>query len=72
MHRLRRRSERGERIDDGAFADRGDAGDVDMGDEAHAAPELDIGPDEAIGPDLDALAQARAVSHARGRIDHAI
>ena len=42
MHRLRRRAERGERIDDGALADRGHAGNVNMGEQPHAALQLDI------------------------------
>ena len=69
MHRLRRRAERRERIDHGAVADRRCAGDVDMGDQAHAACKLDLRPDQAIRPDLHALANARAVGDARGRID---
>src|SRR4029077_6046958 len=52
MHRLRRRAERGERIDHGALADRGDAGDVDVADKTHAVFELDLRPDQAIRPDL--------------------
>ena len=69
MHRLRRRAERSEGIDDGALADRGGAGDVDMSDEAHAVFQLDIRADQTIGPDLDAVADTRAVGDARGRID---
>ena len=69
VHRLRRRAERGERIDDGAFADGGRAGDMDVGEEAHPAPDLDLRPDQAIGSDLNALSYARAFGHARGRID---
>ena len=55
MDRLRRRSERHERIDDGPLADRGDAADAHMGDETHAAAKLDIGSDQAIRPDLNSL-----------------
>ena len=69
MHRLRRRAERRERIDHGAFADRRYAGDVDVGDEAHAVLKLDLRPDQAIRPDLHALANTRAIGDARGRID---
>ena len=46
-----------------------DAGDVDVGEQAHAAPQLDLRPDNAIGSDLDELANARAIGDARGRID---
>ena len=69
MHRLRRRAERRERINDGAFADRRNAGDMNMGDEADAGFELDLRTDDAIRPDLHALVNARAVGDARGRID---
>ena len=69
MHRLRRRAERGEGINDRALADGGGAGDVDMADEAHAIFQLDMRADQTIGPDLDAIADTRAVGHARARID---
>ena len=69
VNRLRRRAERGKRINDGAFADRRHAGDVDVGDETHAGFELDLRPDQAIRTDLNAVADARAIGDARGRIN---
>jgi hypothetical protein len=65
MHRLRRRPERGKRIDDSAFADRRDAGDMNVGDQAHAVAKLDIRPDCAVGTDLDTVAMTRAPSATR-------
>ena len=53
-----------------AFADRGDAGDMDVRDQTYAAFDLDLRPDDAIRPDLDAVTYARAVGNARSRIDH--
>src|SRR5262249_23345995 len=53
MDRLRRRSERGKRVNDGSFANRRRAGDADLGDEAHAALEFDPRSDQTIGSDLD-------------------
>ena len=38
-------------------------------DQPHAVPKLDLRPDQAIRPDLHALANARAIGDARGRID---
>ena len=45
MHRLRRRPQRSERVNDRAFADCGGAGDMNLGDEANAVAKLDIRPD---------------------------
>src|SRR6516165_4080259 len=67
--RLRRRSERGERINNGLLANRSRAGDVDMPDQPYAALELDLRADQTIGSDLNGRAYARAVGHARRRID---
>ena len=53
--RLRRRTERGERMDDGARADRRVAGDVDMGDQPTAVAEHDMRADGAIRTDADVL-----------------
>ena len=50
VHRLRRRAERGEGIDDGAFADRRDAGDINVGDEANAVFSSTCGPITQYGP----------------------
>src|SRR5581483_591066 len=69
MNGLRRRTERGEGIDDGGFADGRDAADVNVGDEPHAVAKLDIRPDDAIRPDFDAIADACPLGHARGWID---
>src|SRR5580658_2614504 len=69
VHRLRRRSQRCERIDDRTVTDSGHAGDVNMGDEAHACAKRNAGSDNAIRPNLHAVTQARGISHARGRID---
>lgn len=69
MHRLRRRPQRSERVNDRAFADCGDAGNMNLGDEANAVAKLNIRPDYTIGADLDALADARPIGHARGWID---
>ena len=72
MHRLRRRAERQKRIHNSAGADRGNAGDMDMGDQPHAVAELDVRADQTIRPDLHVLTYARAVGNARGRIDRVI
>jgi hypothetical protein len=69
MHRLRRRPKRSKGLDNGAFADSRDSGDVNVGDEAHTIAELHIGPDCAVGTDLDIVADARPGGHARGWID---
>src|SRR6202167_3269271 len=52
MHRLRWRPERSERVDDRAFTDRCDAGDMNVSDQAHTIAKLNIGPDCAVGTDL--------------------
>ena len=44
MNRLRRRAERGERVDHGSFADAGVAGYADMGQEPHAGCSSTCGP----------------------------
>lgn len=41
-----------------------------MGEEADAISEFNLRADNAIRPDLHALSYARAVSNARGRVDH--
>ena len=53
LDRLRRRAERGERIDHGARADGGVAGDVDVGDQPAAVADRHVRADDAIGTDRD-------------------
>ena len=65
VDRLWRRAERRKRIDDGPFADRRYAGDVNLPDEAHAVFQLDVGTDYTIRADLDAVPNARTVGDAR-------
>ena len=65
VDRLWRRAERRKRIDDGPFADRRYAGDVNLPDEAHAVFQLDVGTDHTIRADLDAVPNARTVDDAR-------
>jgi hypothetical protein len=69
MDRLRRRSERAERVNARPLADRGCAGDVDMSDEPYPALELDLRADQTIGSNLNGGANARAFGHARRWID---
>src|SRR5271170_7515413 len=45
VDRLRRRSERSERIDHGPFTNGCYTGNMNIGDEAHTAPERDVGSD---------------------------
>src|SRR6478672_6923196 len=52
VDRLWRRAERRKRIDDGLFADRRCAGDVNLPDEAHALFQLDVGTDYTIRADF--------------------
>ena len=70
-HRLRRRAERGERIDHGARADRGVAGDMDMRDEPAAVAERDMGADDAIRTDRHVVSDRRPAFDPRRGIDHA-
>ena len=65
VHRLRRHAERDERIDDNAFAEGGRAGDVDVGEEVHPAPELDLRPDQATVQSQRPLQCARLRPRAR-------
>ena len=69
--RLRRRAQRGERIDHGARPDRGMPGDVHMGDEPAAFADDDVGSDDAIGSDRrvgsDLRARARCGRSGRSR-----
>ena len=44
VHRLRRRAERGKRMDDGARADRGMAGEIDMREQPAAVADVTCGP----------------------------
>jgi hypothetical protein len=64
VDRLWRRAERRKRIDDGLFADRRYAGDVNLPDEAHAVFQLDLGTDYTIRADLDVVPNARTVDDA--------
>src|SRR6185503_18372718 len=66
-HRLRRRTERGERIDDGARADGGVAGDVDMGDKPATVRDHDVAADDAIRPDRYVLPDNGPRLDLRGR-----
>ena len=54
-----------EGMDDIVFAERGDALDAGMGDQAGAAADLDIRPDDAVGPDFDVVGDLRAGIDAR-------
>jgi hypothetical protein len=65
VDRLWRRAERRKRIDDGPFADRRYAGDVNLPDEADAVFQLDVGTDYTIRADLDAVPNAGTVGDAR-------
>src|SRR5580704_11026539 len=67
--RLRRGSERSERIDDGARANFGVAREMDMGQETAAVGDRHIGTDNAIGPDRYALTDARPRLDPRTWID---
>jgi hypothetical protein len=42
---------------------------VNVGDQAHAIAKLHIGPDHAVGTDLNTVADACSIGHARGWID---
>src|SRR5437016_5341542 len=53
MYRLRRRAERGERVDHCAGTDCRMARDMHMGDELAGIPDRDIRADDAIGTDFD-------------------
>jgi hypothetical protein len=65
VDRLWRRAERCKRIDDGPFADRRYARDVNLPDEAHAVFQFDVGTDYTIRADLDAVPNAGTVGDAR-------
>ncbi len=68
--RLRRRAERGEGIDDGARADRGVAGNVDMADEPAAVADHGVVADDAIGPDRNVTSDHGAGRDPRRGIDY--
>ena len=65
VDRLWRRAERRKRIDDGPFADRRYARDVNLPDKAHAVFQLDVGTDYTIRADFDAVPKAGTVGDAR-------
>ena len=67
--RLRRRTERNEWIDRGAFAEHGVAGDRYVGLQANARFQFDPRTDNAIRADLDVVGDPRTVGHARCRIN---
>ncbi len=66
---LRRMSDRGEREDPRARADRSLAGETDMRDEAHPVAQRDLGPDMAKGPDVDIGAEPSPVFDDGARMD---
>jgi hypothetical protein len=55
---LRRRAERGERIDHSLFADNGDPGNIDMRQQAHTGTQVGTGADRAERSDLHVLSEA--------------
>jgi hypothetical protein len=59
----------GERVDDRAFADRRQAVDHRVGQEARARAQANPGAHDAIGPDLDAFAEVRALGDDGGGMD---
>jgi hypothetical protein len=65
VDRLWRRAERRKRIDDGPFADRRYARDVNLPDKTHAVFQLDVGTDYTIRADFDAVPNAGTVGDAR-------
>ena len=70
LHRLRRRAERGERINDRARADRGMTGDMHMRDEPAAVADLDMRADRRNrARSIDVCADHRARVDPGGRID---
>src|SRR5215469_2883441 len=60
MDRLRRRSQRGERIDDGPRTNCGDAGDMHMSEQPAPLTEPHIATDHTIGTDLDVIGELSA------------
>src|ERR1043165_518836 len=69
MHRLRRRAERAERIDDTTGSDRGVPGHVHLRDQLAVVADRDVRPDHAIGPDLNPVADDGARRNAGGGVD---
>src|SRR5262249_30181017 len=66
---LRRGAERGEWVQNGARANRGVAGDVNVGQESATVAEFNVGADDAIRPDRHVLPDHRARLDAGGWID---
>src|SRR5262249_61123019 len=60
---LRRSAERGEWVKHGARADRGVAGDVNVGQEPATVTDLNVGADDAIRPDRHILPDHPPPSH---------
>src|ERR1019366_7448331 len=67
---LRRGPERSERINDGPGADRGVAGEMDVGQKPAAVADRHVGSDDAIGPDRYAPSDRRSGFDPRAGIDH--